>query len=37
MKDTAGANTAAQAATAAVVEAINERRIRFDGTTNSSA
>jgi hypothetical protein len=37
MGDTAGSRTAAEAARAAVVEAMNERRIRFNGTTDDNA
>jgi hypothetical protein len=34
MGNTAGAITAAEAASAAVAEAMNQRRIRLTGTTN---
>jgi hypothetical protein len=34
MGDTAGAITAAEAASVAVAEAMNQRRIRLTGTTN---
>jgi hypothetical protein len=37
MGDTAGSRTAAEAARVAVAEAMNERRIRFNGTTDDSA
>jgi hypothetical protein len=37
MGDNAGRRTVAEAARAADAEAMNERRIRFNGTTNDSA
>jgi hypothetical protein len=37
MGDTAGARRAAEAVRAAVAEAMTQRRIRFNGTTNDNA
>jgi hypothetical protein len=37
MGDTAGARKDAEAVRAAVAEAMSQRRIRFDGTTNDNA